>query len=150
MKRLTTLTAALALLASPVLAQTATEAINQPGAANYQEAPLSPDYSYYGASSLMGSDVYTTNRGRTVMDIDGMDPASAARIGNVSDVQMNNDGTLRGIVVKPMEAGDGSHWYFPANEVITVNDADGPRYMVGYTSDEMSDINTVSAPKTGR
>lgn len=150
MTRFATLTAALALAAAPVVADTATESINQPAAENYQEAPLSPDYSYYGAATLMGSDVYTTNRGRTVLDLDGVDMSALDRIGNVSDVQLNNDGSLRGIVVQPANPSGDKHWYFPASEVITVNDADGPRYMVSYTADEMGDIEQVSAPKTGR
>ncbi|MEB8386392.1 hypothetical protein OO012_04055 [Rhodobacteraceae bacterium KMM 6894] len=150
MTRFATLTAALALAAAPVLADTATQSINQPGAENYQEKPISPDFSYYSAASLIGSDVYTTNRGRTVMDIDGVDMASVSKIGDVSDVQMTNDGALRGIVVDPIDESNESHWYFPASEVITVNDADGPRYMVGYTDDEMGDAEVVSAPETGR
>jgi hypothetical protein len=150
MTRFATLTAAIALAASPVLADTATQSVNQPGAENYQEAPISPDFNYYSTATLMGSDVYTTNRGRTVMDIEGLDMASVSKIGNVSDVQMTNDGTLRGIVVDPVNSSDDSHWYFPASEVITVNDADGPRYMISYTSEEMDDVEVTSAPKTGR
>ena len=160
MTRFATLTAVLALAAAPVVADTATQSITQnsaesqsttpPSAENYEEGPISPDFSYYGTSTLMGSDVYTTNRGRQVLDVEGLDMASVSKIGNVSDVLLTNAGTLRGIVVHPIETKDDLHWYFPATEVITVNDDEGPRYMVSYTVDEMNDIEKVPEPNSRR
>ncbi|MCZ4352392.1 hypothetical protein O4H61_07670 [Roseovarius aestuarii] len=150
MKRFATLTAALALVAAPALADQATKDINTPSAENYQEKPLSPDFSWYGAATLMGSDVYTTNMGRTVLDVDNVDPAKVTKIGNVNDVLMTNEGTLRGIVVDPADNADESMWFFPASEVITVNDVDGPRYMVSYTEDEMSEITRIERPEAGQ
>lgn len=151
MKHFATATAALALMAAPALADDAeTKDINTPGAANYQEAPLSPDFSWYGTASLIGSDVYTTNRGVGVRDAENLTQSEVTMVGTVADVQMTNDGMLRGIIVDPVDNSDESLWYFPASDVITVNDVDGPRYMISYTEDEMSELQRIENPEMGQ
>ena len=151
MKHFATTTAALALIAAPAFADdAATKDINTPSAENYQEKPLSPDFEWYGTASLIGSDVYTTNRGVGVVDAENLTQSEVSMIGTVTDVQMTNAGMLRGIIVDPSDNTDASMWYFPASDVITVNDVNGPRYMVSYTEDEMSEITRIERPEASQ
>lgn len=141
MKRFTMTTAAVALIAAPALAaDEPEEQIDTPSSELYQGSQLSPDADFYGVATLMGSDVYTTNRGVAVMNVDNLSADEVALVGSVDDVLVNNDGMMRGILVDPASADVDGKWFFTASEVMTVSDVEGPRFMISYTSDELEEL----------
>lgn len=141
MKRFVTFTTATILAATPLVAEQATEKVNQPTSPVYSEG-FPPDDAY-GSAGLIGSEVYTTNRGRDDLSVDGLDHSSLVEIGDVSDVLINAKGNMSGILVDPTVADSDALMFFPASQVIVVDDPEGTRYMVSYTEDEMSEIERV-------
>ncbi|QIE44702.1 hypothetical protein G5B38_03710 [Pseudohalocynthiibacter aestuariivivens] len=147
MKRFTTTVAALALFATPVLADnTATTQLEQLGSEVGQDGPLSPDAATYGVATLIGSDVFTTNQGAGNLSVEGLDRNAFVKIGDVEDVWMTNAGTIQGVVVDPVDESDESFMYFPVSDITIVDDVDGPRYMIGMTADEMAEIERIENP----
>ena len=141
MKRFVTLATATILAATPLAAEQPTAKVNQPTSPLYSEA-FPPDDAY-GSAGLIGSDVYTTNRGMADHSVENLDQADVTRIGNVQDVVMNSMGNMAGILVDPVGGQDDKLWFFPASQVIVVNDVNGPRYMISHTKDEMSEIERI-------
>jgi len=147
MKRFATSIAALALVATPVLADNQTTTQLQDLSSEVgQEGPLSPEAATYGVATLIGSDVFTTNQGAGNLSLDGLDRNALVKIGDVEDVWLTNAGSIQGVVVDPADEGDTSYMFFPAEKITIVDDVDGPRYMIGMTADEMAEIERIENP----
>lgn len=143
MKRFVTLTTATVLAATPLVAEQATEKVNQPTSPVYSES-FPPDS--FSSTGIVGSDVFTTNRGVANMDASNLQSEDLSRIGIVEDVVMSGNNDMAGILVDPVDTLDEDEmlWFFPRSEVIVVEDVDGnPGYMISYTEDEMSEIERV-------
>lgn len=141
MTRFVTLATAGIVAATPLVAEQPTAKVNQPTSPVYSE--YFPPEDAIGSAGLIGSEVYTTNRGMDTPVTD-VSEIEVAQIGEVEDVLMNANGNMSGILVEPVNASDDDLlWFFPASQVTVVEEVDGPRYMIGHTEAELRDLETV-------